>query len=277
MPYLAMSDEAKIYYEDHGKGETILFIHGLNSSHTKIRDFINDFKADYRTVYYDSRGHAMAGRCEMHMNIKRMGQDLRELIEYLDLDDITVIGHSMGAATIFSYVNQYGCDRLKRIVAVDMSPYMRNTVWEGGIGQGSWTDEDFLQDLDRYFDDHGNENWVITKNLMYPFMKDMPEDPVNDANMRIICAAGMNPFTSASLWYSLFRTDQRPAISKINVPFMYVMPETPLYSMVNVNFLKENVQDKFVLRNDFPGTTHMILLETPHPVADAVKEFLQTT
>ena len=33
MPYLAMRDSTKIYYEEHGKGETVLFVHGL-SHHT---------------------------------------------------------------------------------------------------------------------------------------------------------------------------------------------------------------------------------------------------
>lgn len=69
----------------------------------------------------------------------------------------------MGAAAIFSYVNQFGCENLKRIVVCDMSPYMRNDGWTGGIGQGKWTDEDFLSDLDRIFDNIGYAAWYITK------------------------------------------------------------------------------------------------------------------
>ena len=29
----------------------------------------------------------------------------------------------------------------------------------------------------------------------------------------------IDPFINAGFWYSLFRTDQRPYISKINIPF----------------------------------------------------------
>ena len=78
------------------------------------------------------------------MNIDTLANDMRELIEYLNLDNITVVGHSMGAGTIFRYVNKFGCDRIKNIVAVDISPYMRNIVWKGGINQGNWSDEDFF-------------------------------------------------------------------------------------------------------------------------------------
>lgn len=267
-----MSDGVKIYYEVRGKGkQTILFSHGLMSSHLKIKKFIDEFENDYKIVCYDQRGHEASDRTYKHMNIQRLGQDMNELIEYLDLKDIFVIGHSMGAGTIFSYVNQFGCDKLKKIVAVDMSPYMRNSVWEGGIGQGKWTDEDFLCDLDRIFNDIGEANWYITKNLIKPQLKNSSEEI--DKTMNLICGINCDAYAMASLWYSLFRTDQRSAISKINVPFLYVMPETPLYSMVAVKFYKDNVKSEFVLEKDFSNTTHTILMEKPVEVAEKVKKF----
>ena len=52
MPYLTMSDSSKIYCEEHGRetGETVLFCHGLNSSHLKIGKFIGEFKGEFHTV-----------------------------------------------------------------------------------------------------------------------------------------------------------------------------------------------------------------------------------
>ena len=70
MSYLTMSDGVKIYYEDHGTGKTLLFIHGLNSSHLAIKNFINEFKTEYRTVFYDQRGHESSDRANIHMNVK---------------------------------------------------------------------------------------------------------------------------------------------------------------------------------------------------------------
>lgn len=130
MPYLTVQDGTKIYYEDIGQGETILFSHGLASSHLKIKNFINEFKDQFRCVYFDHRGHESSDKPKVHMNIKTLAQDLNELIEYLNLKDITIIGHSMGAATIYNYVHQFGSSKLKRIVAIDMSPYIRNHRWK---------------------------------------------------------------------------------------------------------------------------------------------------
>ena len=275
MAYLQMTDGIKLYYEDHGEGETLLIVHGLNSDHLKIKDFIDSFKGEFRVVCYDQRGHNASDHANTHLNVKRLGQDMHELIEALDLKDITLIGHSMGAAAAYSYINQFGCGRLKRLVAADMSPYMRNTVWKGGIGQGKWTDEDFLQDLDRYFEDPGVANWTIVTDLMLPAMKDTPAEMV--PTMQILYGMGCDTLTAASLWYSLFRTDQRPAMDKVTVPFLYLMPEYPLYSTVTTDYIKEHVKGGFKLVNDFPGTSHMILLEAPKAASDAVKAFIKET
>ena len=55
-----------------------------------------------------------------------------------------------------------------------MTPYMRNTVWQGGIGSGKWTDEDFMKDLDLMFDDLGAANWRISAELMNPALASTP-------------------------------------------------------------------------------------------------------
>ena len=207
------------------------------------------------------------------MNIKTLAQDLNELIEYLNLKDITIIVHLMGAATIYNYINQFGCSKLKRIIAVDMSPYLRNYGWKGGIGRGKWTDEDFLSDLDRIYDDIGFANYYIVKEMIVRAMKNIPKE---FEGAIIDSCKNIEPFAMSSLWFSLFRTDQRPFISKITVPFLYIMPDFPLYSMETIKFYKKNVKGKFILNNNFPKTTHLILMEKPHEVAESVKSFINS-
>ena len=53
MPYLTMKDGTKIYFENHGRDETLLFSHGLNSSHLALKPFIDEFRGEYRLVFYD--------------------------------------------------------------------------------------------------------------------------------------------------------------------------------------------------------------------------------
>ena len=273
MPYITTSDGVKIYYEDHGQGETLLFSHGMNSSHLRIKNFIDDFKGDYRLVCYDHRGHGASERASINMNLQRLGRDLRELIEALELDDVTAIGHSMGGSTIFSYVNQFGCERLKRIVDVDMSPCGRNSDWSGGIAQGRWTDEDFMRDMDRIFESPGRADWYLDKTMINPKLAKTPAEMENA--MIALSGQGLDALTMASMWFSLYRTDLRPAMEKITVPLLYVMPETPLFTMECVDYIRDHVKGGFTLEKDFPGTTHSILVEAPRQVAERVKAFIR--
>lgn len=267
-----MSDGTKLYYEKYGKGETLVFCHGLNSSHSANKEFYDEFKNDFNIVIYDQRGHADSDKSKVHLNVQRLGQDLKEIIEYLNLEKVTLIGHSMGAATIYSYVNQFGCDNIKRIIASDMSPYMRNDGWTGGIAQGKWSDEDFMQDFDRIFDDVGYAAYYIFKYIMNPTPLNITEE--DEKNFIKSFGDSTDTLTMASYWYSLFRTDQRPAMEKITVPFLYLMPDYPLYSSEATNYIKEHVQNVFVLENNFPGTTHAIWNQMPHEVAQKVKKFI---
>ena len=277
MPFFSVDDETKIYYEETGKEkkETVLIIHGLGSSHFKLKDFINEFRDEYHVVCYDHRGHGSSDSPKIHINIQRLAKDLNELIQYLDLKDINVIGHSMGAATVFNYINQFGTSKLKSLTVVDMSPYLRNDGWKGGIAQGNWTDEDYFRDLDRMFDDLPEANWYICKEAMNPELKKIPKE-LEKVMIDSIRNGSIDPLINAGLWYSLFRTDQRPFIQKITFPFLYIMPDYPLYNMITVNFYKDNVKGKFQLEKNFPKTTHLILMEKPKEVADSIKKFYKS-
>ena len=272
MPYLTMIDSTRIYYEDIGKGETILFTHGLCSSHLEFKALINEFKSNYRCISYDHRGHESSDKPKIHMNLKTLAQDLNELIEYLNLSNITIIGHSLGGAVIFNYINQFGCSKLKRVIIADMSPYMRNDGWKGGISNGKWTDKDFLIDMDNFFDDIGKANWRIVVECMLPGNKNKSIETKQDSPPSSVFNP-TEPFVMSSLWWPLFRTDQRPFISKITVPFIYIMPQYGLYSMEAVNFYKENVKGGFILEN-ISDTTHSLLTEKPHEIAECIKKHL---
>ena len=62
--------------------------------------------------------------------------------------------------------------------------------------------------------------------MMNPALKNTPAKFENA--MIALCGKGFDPLTMASLWFSLYRTDQRPAIEKISVPLLYIMPESLL-------------------------------------------------
>ena len=64
----------------------------------------------------------------------RHGRDLGELLEHLDLTDVTLVGASMGGNTIWAYVDQFGSCRLAGVLIDDQTPKMINTAdWPYGF------------------------------------------------------------------------------------------------------------------------------------------------
>lgn len=276
MPYLAMQDGTQIYYEDRGSGEPIVFCHGLTSSQRKIRAFIEEFRGEYRCIAYDHRGHGASSHTGKHMNVKTLAQDLNELLDYLNLDAVTLVGHSLGAATIFSYIGQFGCARIKKIVCVDMTPCASNRDWKGGLARGQWSEEDFLADIDRYFDDSANANWIVLSRIMNPPLGELPPKAASGMIHTLSDTCSCDSFTLAGLWYSVYRTDNRPVLDTITVPFLHVLPETPICGMEAIDYMRDHIKGTFVVAEGLTGTTHSILTETPKDVADKVKVFLKT-
>ena len=116
------SDEVRLVYDDEGDGSPFLLVHGYdgNRAHWEFqRDVL--LAAGHRVVALDQRGHGASDKPQHGQRVTRLGQDLRELIENLDLDDITLVGHSMGVSVSLAMFSISGFDRIKRFVAIDRS------------------------------------------------------------------------------------------------------------------------------------------------------------
>ena len=62
MVFLTTNDDVKLFYENSGEGETLIFTHGLNSSHLANKDFYDIFREDYNVIVYDQRGHGNSSK-----------------------------------------------------------------------------------------------------------------------------------------------------------------------------------------------------------------------
>ncbi|MBM7617024.1 pimeloyl-ACP methyl ester carboxylesterase [Weissella uvarum] len=137
MAYLTTQDQVQIYYEEAGnpQGQPMILIHGYGGSHAEYLEQVRYFSAfDYRVISYDLRNHGRSGRTHRGMRVARLGADLAELIDTLALDQVILIGHSMGAATVWSYLNNFSNTNVASIVTIDESPKALNDAeWSFGL------------------------------------------------------------------------------------------------------------------------------------------------
>jgi non-heme chloroperoxidase len=125
MPYLTLRDGESLFYKDWGNksAQVVLFSHGwpLNSDNFELQMFFLGHHG-YRVVAHDRRGHGRSSQPWFGNDIDTWADDLSELIEHLDLNGITIIGHSTGGGEIARYVGRHGISRLSKAVMISTNP-----------------------------------------------------------------------------------------------------------------------------------------------------------
>lgn len=93
------SNGIRIYYQDSEANlEPILFLHGNGEDHTYFKILEDYFSSYYRIIYIDSRDHGLSDISNDELNFKIMADDVYNVLQYLDIKSIKVVGFSDGAS-----------------------------------------------------------------------------------------------------------------------------------------------------------------------------------
>lgn len=107
------------YYERHGDGPPIVFVHAAILDHSQWDPQIESLSGEYTTVAYDVRGHGRTGGSALeHYSVDLFVEDLDALVTALDLEQPVVCGLSTGGCIAQAYAARYP-DRLSGLVLAD--------------------------------------------------------------------------------------------------------------------------------------------------------------
>ncbi|OPJ64131.1 alpha/beta fold hydrolase [Clostridium oryzae] len=130
--YVKVESDVKIYVEDinpSGK-KTILFLHGWPGSH-KLFEYQFDKLPElgFRCIGIDTRGFGDSDKPFRGYDYDTLSDDVRSVIDQLELHDITLGGHSTGGAIAIRYMarhNGYGVSKLALFAAAAPSLIKRS-------------------------------------------------------------------------------------------------------------------------------------------------------
>lgn len=120
--WIQVEDNVSIYVEDINPEakETVLFVHGWPLSHNVFEYQYNELPYhNIRCIGMDTRGFGMSSRPITGYTYDNLANDLHQVISNLGLKNITLAGHSMGAATAIRYMAKYNQQHVKNLVLID--------------------------------------------------------------------------------------------------------------------------------------------------------------
>src|ERR1700743_3874367 len=123
MPTVTVGQEnnadIEIYYEDRGAGLPVVLIHGYPlSGRAWDKQIPVLLEAGYRVITYDRRGFGRSSQPTAGYDYDTFAADLNALLEYLDLRDAVLAGHSMGTGEVTRFLGSYGSARGAKGVGV---------------------------------------------------------------------------------------------------------------------------------------------------------------
>ena len=120
--YITVAPNVEIHYLEKGEGDPIMFIPGLTFSGEIFKAQIEHFAETYRCVAIDPRGQGLSAKPVVGNDYQTHGKDLAAVIDGLGLTNAVLVGWSTGNLDAWSYVEQFGKEKLKAVVTIDMSP-----------------------------------------------------------------------------------------------------------------------------------------------------------
>ncbi len=113
------NESIHLNYEDYGKGKPVVLLHGWplckEMWEYQLDDLIN---AGLRVIAYDRRGFGNSSKPWYGYDYDTLADDLNAVLNQLDLQDVTLVGFSMGGGEVARYCSKYGVSRLSNVILI---------------------------------------------------------------------------------------------------------------------------------------------------------------
>ncbi len=259
MPVVTASDGTAIVHDDIGSGRPLLLVHGWATHAGFFAPQSDGLAGSFRIVAPDQRGHRRSHADGQSPTIPQLADDLRALLDGLDLTGVLAVGWSMGAMVLWRALLDGAASRIAGMVVVDMAPRVLNgTGWELGL-RGGHTRRQTAEVVAAM-----TAEWPAVSPRIARRIFAEGREAENAA--RIAWAKGEiarnDPQAMASLWESLTAQDFRADLPRLALPTL-VAPGSlsRLYGAGTAAFLVDSLPDARL--HAFTRSGHAPHLEEP--------------
>ena len=269
MAFATAADGVRLYYEEAGSGDALIFVHEFAGDHRSFEPQLRFFSRRYRCLTFAARGYPPS---DVPDEVERYGQKIAaaDIIAVLDAAKVErahIIGLSMGAfATLHA-----GLDFPKRARSLVLA----------GIGYGAEPEREqefrgLSEQAASAFEQQGSEAFAAIYGASAARVQFQMKDPRGWQEM-VEGLAGHDPVGSANTMRgvqarrpSLYSLDDQ--LRALDLPVLIICGDEDDHTLQPGIFLKRSIKASGLLV--LPKTGHALNLEEPDLVNRALADFL---
>ncbi len=121
--------KVELFYTDWGHGDPVVLIHGWPLDH-QMWEYQATFLAAHglRVITYDRRGFGKSSHPYQGYDYDTLADDLKAVLDGLDLQNVTLVGFSMGGGEVARYMSRHAGGRVAKVAFVSsVTPFLLKT------------------------------------------------------------------------------------------------------------------------------------------------------
>ncbi|WP_337269461.1 alpha/beta fold hydrolase [Oryzifoliimicrobium ureilyticus] len=273
--YIKVEPDVLLRVIEAGSGRPIVILPGWSQTADQWTEYVADLSDTNKVTAIDMRGHGASSKPMHGYRISRLAADLQAVLNSEGWDDITLIGHSMGCAIIWSYLELYSSSRIRNLVLVDQPRALvaepHASTNEDGKAAPMFSAQqalEFIQGL------RGLDGVALTSGLLKAMTSDVFPPVAFD---QLLAQNLLMPRDLAGrLLYDHVFKDWTDVIRRIDVPTLVIGAQgsiAPWQAMVEIGEMISGSETFIFAAND--GGSHFAFLENPKKLLQLIKEFLE--
>lgn len=263
------------YHDRGGDGFPLLLLHGWGQTQAMFRHQLADLAPDQRVITVDLRGHGQSAKPHFGYRMARLSRDVWELLDHLELAEVDALGWSMGVSVWWSFIDQYGTDRIRTFVAVDQPSAVAAVPWMSAAEQaesGAIFDMAALVSLGEALN---GVDGIATRDA---FVRGMFSGDQTDPELLAFVMAELDtvpPYVGVPLLFDHCAQDWRDVLPRITVPTLVIGCDGSHVDPSSQRYIAEQIPNASL--HVFPtdvASSHFPFLENPTEFNQVVETFL---
>ncbi|MFY7740964.1 MAG: alpha/beta fold hydrolase [Flavobacterium sp.] len=250
--YIQTTPNVRLYVKDYGSGKPVILIHGWPLSNEMWEYQVETLvENNFRVITYDRRGFGKSSQPWNGYSYDSLTDDLKAIIDQLELTDVTLVGFSMGGGEVVRYFSRHGGKNISKAVLIaSITPFLLKTEDnpEGATPEKNEERTNTIKKDRIDFIDHFGKTFfgvtLINKPLSTPLLE----------YYRMLCSVA-SPHATLECAKSFSTTDFRDEMKLMNVPTLIIHGDKDDIVPIEISSKKASAlipNNEFIIYEDAP-------------------------